>query len=370
MSVGDIIRHHGYGTEEIQQLAKTPWYFLPYIRASRIDLAAFQLFKDDWYHPADISKWFMSLMPVRSTTQETPSSTATTSDQPHYNLSHLHLALVLVWDTLMQYPKEAEKYKAVGSVLETLTALICRTPPFVDYFANDLINSAHFRYSICEYILSQRGDYHLGHDTLPPTDDFPEGSQAKKDRDDLFNKHKQTLFNIASALQTPRTSEVYDFARSCPDFYFVDEITLCYGGAGRTCVDIHMTRMLYTLDDAVKFAREYAASKAPAINYHELLEDLDEYFSYYKHQKLIPNGQTVESLFPEPLTWIGISAFMSMLQTANISLENFLKTFRDFSGEGAWLRPYLRITRDYQEQDNVYNRLHFDVETGCSWRTN
>ena len=83
MSVVDIIRTFGYGAEAIQQLAKTPWYFLPYIRSSRIDLAAFQLFKDGWFHPADASKWYHPLLQTGSTTKETASKTANTADQPH-----------------------------------------------------------------------------------------------------------------------------------------------------------------------------------------------------------------------------------------------------------------------------------------------
>jgi hypothetical protein len=365
MSIGDIIRHHGYGTEAIQQHAQTPWYYLPYIRSSRIDLAAFQLFKDGWYHPADISKWFMSLMPVRPTTQET-SAAAKTADPPYYDLTHLHLTLVLVWDTLVQYPKEAEKYKAIGSVIETLTALIYRTPPFVDYFAHDLINSAHFRYSVCEYILNQRGDYHLGNDRLPPTDEFPEGSQAKKDRDVLFDKHKNTLFRVAHALQVTRPSDVYYFARSCPDFFFVDEMEFYYGGAGRTCADILMTRMAMSLDEAKRIATDYVREHTPTIDYREIFNSLDDNCFGQKH--LIPVGHIIESVFPDPAVWIGAQAFNRLLQQAGITCDEFETGFSELCCANEWLRPFVRISGADIDDHGSYNQLHFDPETGCSWR--
>jgi hypothetical protein len=298
--------------------------------------------------------------------QETASAPATIALQPHYDLTHLHRSLVLVWDTLVKYPVVAEKHKNVGSVLDTLTALLYHRTPFVDFFASHLINSATFRYSICEYILNQRGDYNLGHDTLPPTADCPNGSQAKMNRDALFDCQKNNLFQVARALQTTRPSEVYDFARTCPDFFFVDEMKFYYGGAGRTCADIHMTCMAMSLDDAKQLAKDYLRKHTPPIDYREIFQSLDK--NWFGQNRLITVDHDIKSIIPDPTVWMGAHTFNKLLLAADIPLDKFKAGFSDLSSANVWLRPFLRISNACSTPLESYNQLHFDPETGCTWR--
>lgn len=57
VSTGTILRHYGYGTEAIQCLDKTPWYYMPYILSGRLSIAEMELKEDGWMHPVDLSKW-------------------------------------------------------------------------------------------------------------------------------------------------------------------------------------------------------------------------------------------------------------------------------------------------------------------------
>jgi hypothetical protein len=285
-----------------------------------------------------------------------------------YKASDLYDTLTLLVEILSQYPSLKREFALLVSVQKCIHECINTNTDSDGYFIYEMARSPYFQYAFFNYILSQNKDYCFGTCSLPPTEAYPEKSPQKLERDALFDQHRKLLFHIAKNLLYPiKVRDVYEYARSCPDFVFVDEITFYYGGAGRTCFDIHMTRLLYSEAEAISFAKKYLVEKTPEINYREIFRALIEFMEDNTAIKAFLAGHDIDALFPQKGIWIGADKFKGILEKEVMLSDDFKKSFRSFSGQGDWLRPYLRITKQFEEIGALYNRLVFDCETGCKW---
>jgi hypothetical protein len=286
-----------------------------------------------------------------------------------FSLSDLYNALTSLAETVAIYPSLKKDLAWIEAVQKSVNVCIHNNTDKDGYFVYEMARSPFFQYALSNFILHQNQDYHLGKCSLPATENYPDKSPQKLERDALFDKQRKHLFHVAESLVYPiKAEDVYDYARSCPDFVFVDEITLYYGGAGRTCVDTHMTRLLYSRAEAISFAKKYLVEKAPKINYREIFKALIEFMEDNTPIKSFLARYDIDVLFPHEDIWIGANKFNGILEKEVILRDDFKKIFRSFSGENDWLRPYLRITNQYEEIGVLYNRLYFNFETGCAWQ--
>ena len=286
-----------------------------------------------------------------------------------FSAADLDKALTDLIQTVSPYPSHKRELAFLVSAQQCVQACIQTNTDRDGYLVYEMARSPYCQFAFFGYILNQNQDYCFGRCSLPATEEYPEKSAKKQERDILFDKQRQLLFRIASSCIYPvKASDVYEYARSCPDFFFVDEITLYYGGAGRTCVDTHMTRLLYSEAEAISFARKYLVEKAPKINYREIFKDLIEYMEDNTPIKSFLARYDIDALFPQEDIWIGANKFKGILEKEVMLRDDFKKSFRSFSGENDWLRPYLRITKQYEEIGALYNRLVFNFETGCAWQ--
>lgn len=276
-------------------------------------------------------------------------------------------ALKTVCETLRNNHTSTSNFNSLFTLLNTLNTCLAKDTQSPS-LTSCLLDSAAFRWFVADYILKQQGGYHhLGTHrfssaaTSSNQNDFAKEMEERRP----FDEQKEKLFEAAIDARKMKTSEIYDLARSCPDFFFVDDMEFYYGGAGRTCADIHMTRMVMSLAEAKRIAKDYVHEHTPPIDYREIFSSLDRDFLGQK--SLISEDQKIESIFSNPALWIGTKSFNELLQKSNLSLFEFKTGFSDLSSANEWLRPLVRISCARSEYDYCYNKLHFDPETGCSW---
>jgi hypothetical protein len=161
--------------------------------------------------------------------------------------------------------------------------------------------------------------------------------------------------NLATTDETIRKSKCY----------FVEEIESYYGGAGRTCHERHGTQIVATEHEALRIAIDYARTNMPVIDYLEILSAVVEKVS---SDTLKIDEETLTAGFVNQHAWIGRDSFLDLLQKAGIPFAIFQNALVAVCEDGYWKRPFVEISQYGEETGFVWNKLYFDIDSGCSWR--